>query len=101
MRKSKYSEEQIAYTLRQAESGVPVYEVFWRHRSWPVTIFARCPMPFQTFSPTRKSWLSTRMPWADRGIKSGTMAIWRFEFGDCMTAAAPWCSLIVVRQSKI
>ena len=27
MRKSKYSEEQIAYTLRQAESGVPVAEI--------------------------------------------------------------------------
>jgi putative transposase len=27
MRKSKYTEEQIAYTLRQAESGVPVAEI--------------------------------------------------------------------------
>ncbi len=27
MRKPKYTEEQIAYTLRQAESGVPVAEI--------------------------------------------------------------------------
>ncbi len=27
MRKSKYTEEQIAYTLRQAESGAPVAEI--------------------------------------------------------------------------
>ncbi len=27
MRKSKYTEEQIAYTLQQAESGIPVAEI--------------------------------------------------------------------------
>ena len=30
MRKSHYSEEQIAFALRQAEQGTPVAEVSWK-----------------------------------------------------------------------
>lgn len=44
MKKSRYTEEQIAFALKQAETGTPMAEVIWRmgSRSRRSTAERRC-----------------------------------------------------------